>query len=109
MSILLRSLEQIFPRCSCFVPLLVQIRGCAFVVICKFGIKLSGQRRRRPARSGIERSASLFVLFFRFCRVCGLDSCLLHRRIKIFEIGFCCVLESFLSPLLLLVYLGRFF
>ena len=69
MSILFRSLEQIFPRCSCFVPLLVQICGCALVIICKFGIKLSGQRRLRSARSGIERSPSLLVLFFGFCRV----------------------------------------
>ena len=67
MSILFRSLEQIFPRCSCFVPLLVQICGCAFVIICKFGIKLGGQRRRRSARGGIQRGASLFVLFFGFC------------------------------------------
>src|SRR5207247_9813935 len=100
MSSLLRSLEQIFPRCSCFVPLLGQIRRSAFVVGRKFGIELSGQRRRRPARSGIERRASLFVLVFRFCRVCWLDPCLLHRRIKIFEIGFCCVVGSFLGPLL---------
>src|SRR5947207_14305171 len=104
-SILLRLLEQIFPRCSCFGPLLLQIRGCAFVVGRKFGIKLSGQRRRRPARSGIERSASLFVLFFSFCRVCGLVSCLMHRRIKISEIGLCWVFCIFLCPILLLVYL----
>ena len=101
MSILLRSLQQIFPRCSRFVPLLVQIRNRALVIICKFRIELGGQRCRRPARSGIERSASLFSAVLSLLpRLLGLIRASCTAESKSLRSVSIVIVGSFLSPLL---------
>jgi len=77
MSILLRSLKQIFPGFARFIPLFVSIRERAAMIIREFGIELGWERflralqRCRRCMNNIPRIA---MSLLRFCLIRRLDS-----------------------------------